>query len=1695
MWQQQKKDSSIVSLALLLALATIPTAGHIFVSTSVWAQSATATSFPLPQTVENGTIIRIDGSSSLATINQNLKESFEKQFSGTKVEVATNGTDAALQALQDGKIDIAAIGRGLTKEEKARGLELVRLRREKIAIIVGADNPFQGSLTTRQFAKIFRGEITNWSQVGGPDQQIRLIDRPATSETRNTFRNYPVFKTADFATGANATQIAEDNTTEIVKQLGKDGISYAVANQVSKLPGVRVVQLHQTLANNPRYPFSQPLVYAYKKNPSKGTAGFIGFAIAQPGKQAIESARVAEATAIANTGSQLLAVTTIATPTTEATTAAIATPTTEATTAAIATPTTEATTAAIATPTTEATTTAIATPTTEATTAAIATPTTEATTAAIATPTTEATTAAIATPTTEATTAATPASSEQPANNNPSNPAETWLWWLLLPIALIAGLLWWFRGRGSTEPTDNEPESTPNPSPPAEANSIAPPDTSIASPITEATSHEAQIESTASTPSNITSTGAAVAGGAALAGAAIWSTVSGTGAESEPANDTAIRDSVAVNPPESAENAWDIEAPAAVVNTSYPQLSDVTPDVELPTAEATTIPELPEVTSDVELPTVEATAIPELPEVTADVELPTVEATEIPELPELTADVELPTVEATEIPELPELTADVELPTVEATEIPELPEVTSDVELPTVEATTIPELPEVTADVESPTVENPEQPQTESNWLENITSTGGATLAAGAALAAGAGTVIWSSISGKGTDSQNGEEVNTSIQLPEVTADVELPTVEATTIPELPEVTADVELPTAEATTIPELPELTADVELPTVEATTIPELPEVTADVELPTVEATTIPELPEVTADVELPTVEATTIPELPDVTPDVESPTVENPEQPQTQSNWLENITSTGGATLAAGAALAAGAGTVIWSSISGKGTDSQNGEEVNTSAQLPEVTADVELPTVEATTIPELPEVTADVELPTVEATTIPELPEVTADVELPTVEATTIPELPEVTADVELPTVEATEIPELPDVTPDVELPTVEATTIPELPEVTADVELPTVEATTIPELPEVTADVELPTVENPEQPQTESNWLENITSTGGATLAAGAALAAGAGTVIWSSISGKGTDSQNGEEVNTLAQLPELTADVELPTVEATTIPELPEVTADVELPTVEATTIPELPEVTADVELPTVEATTIPELPEVTADVELPTVEATTIPELPEVTADVELPTVEATTIPELPEVTADVELPTVEATTIPELPEVTADVELPTVEATTIPELPEVTSDVELPTVEATIIPELPEVPDVELNAVADEAESTGNFTEEDITEIPSNQPEETTEDDRGINPVTIAGGAALAAGVGIAAWANIDGIQESLESEVQTHNQGDNAPVVSHETADYPNASIILRPHTPKWAYASWEISEIQKEALQNADIYQLTLRLYDVNEIDLSYQSPHLVEEYEVEETTQDRFVAIPTSDRDYIAEIGYVTDDEQWLTIARSATVRVFSNAHLEEETADTLDANAQSSIILTPRTPKWAYASWEIADTEKAALRNAQISQLALRLYDITDIDLSYQSPHLVQQYEVEEITQDRFVAIPTSDRDYIAEIGYLTDEEHWVLIARSATVRVFSRPHTDFWFVADAELIIHGATTPDANVTIAGQSIKLKPDGTFHLRVPFSQSLIEYLITAAAADGQQARTIHKKFSQETPED
>jgi ABC-type phosphate transport system substrate-binding protein len=297
-----KKETPVVAFALLLALASVtePILKSVLAINPVLAQSTSPSPFTIPSVVPKDSKVRVDGSTSMKAINQSLKKGYEQKYSGATVDFAYSGTPAALQALLDGKVDLAAIGRPLTDAEKAKGLKEVRIARHKIAMIVGPDNPFKGSLQDFQFAKMFRGEIKDWSEVGGAPGPIRFVDRPEDSDTRQALRNYPVFKVAPFQSGANTVRLQQDSTEAALKELGKDGIGYAIADQVFNQPGVRVIAMHQTLPDDPRYPFSQPLVYVYKDVPPAAVAAFLGYATAPDSQAVIAQALKNESTGVAS---------------------------------------------------------------------------------------------------------------------------------------------------------------------------------------------------------------------------------------------------------------------------------------------------------------------------------------------------------------------------------------------------------------------------------------------------------------------------------------------------------------------------------------------------------------------------------------------------------------------------------------------------------------------------------------------------------------------------------------------------------------------------------------------------------------------------------------------------------------------------------------------------------------------------------------------------------------------------------------------------------------------------------------------------------------------------------------------------------------------------------------------------------------------------------------------------------------------------------------------------------------------------------------------------------------------------------------------------------------------------------------------------------------------------------------------------
>jgi uncharacterized protein len=72
------------------------------------------------------------------------------------------------------------------------------------------------------------------------------------------------------------------------------------------------------------------------------------------------------------------------------------------------------------------------------------------------------------------------------------------------------------------------------------------------------------------------------------------------------------------------------------------------------------------------------------------------------------------------------------------------------------------------------------------------------------------------------------------------------------------------------------------------------------------------------------------------------------------------------------------------------------------------------------------------------------------------------------------------------------------------------------------------------------------------------------------------------------------------------------------------------------------------------------------------------------------------------------------------------------------------------------------------------------------------------------------------------------------------------------------------------------------------------------------------------------------------------------------------------------------------------------------------------------------------------------------------------------------------------------FWLIADAELIVYGATEPDATVYIDGEPIELSPDGTFRFQMSFQDGQLRFPILAVAADGDQTRAVRMEFERQT---
>ncbi|MFN4279219.1 DUF4912 domain-containing protein [Thermosynechococcus sp.] len=299
-------------------------------------------------------------------------------------------------------------------------------------------------------------------------------------------------------------------------------------------------------------------------------------------------------------------------------------------------------------------------------------------------------------------------------------------------------------------------------------------------------------------------------------------------------------------------------------------------------------------------------------------------------------------------------------------------------------------------------------------------------------------------------------------------------------------------------------------------------------------------------------------------------------------------------------------------------------------------------------------------------------------------------------------------------------------------------------------------------------------------------------------------------------------------------------------------------------------------------------------------------------------------------------------------------------------------------------------------------------------------------------------------------------------------------------------YGESRIVLMPRDPQWAYAYWDVPNEHREELRRQGGQQLALRLYDATNINLDSQMPHSVQEYPCDELAREWYLPIPVSDRDYVVEIGYRCADGRWLVLARSAPVHIpptYPSDWVWDQfiTVD-WDMDLRGKTLFDLGAPLAGSAEPNpIYEGIFAMAEGAAAQRVAGSLFGSM-----HQVPGSISQLPAMAISSYVFPsgvglwAVPTVSGLTMSGVGFS---------ASAAPIRP-----RKFWLVADAELIVYGATEPDATVTIGGRPIKLNPDGTFRFQMSFQDGLIDFPILAVAADGEQNRAIHMKFTRETPE-
>lgn len=246
--------------------------------------------------------ISIKGSDTMLILNQRWAEEYGKVNSRVNLAITGGGSGLGINAFINGVADICSSSRKMRKSEidraKSRGAIAyeIPVALDGLAIAVHSSNPVK-SLTMDELRRIYTGQITNWSQVGGPNMPMSVFSRDSNSGTYGFFQEV-VLKNQGWGPGVRFLPSTSEEAREVARTEG--GIAYGGVAYFKDKRNIKILPIAPKAGAEPvfpseenvrskKYPIWRYLYYYTNGKPKGEVEKFINWALSAEGQKVVEA--------------------------------------------------------------------------------------------------------------------------------------------------------------------------------------------------------------------------------------------------------------------------------------------------------------------------------------------------------------------------------------------------------------------------------------------------------------------------------------------------------------------------------------------------------------------------------------------------------------------------------------------------------------------------------------------------------------------------------------------------------------------------------------------------------------------------------------------------------------------------------------------------------------------------------------------------------------------------------------------------------------------------------------------------------------------------------------------------------------------------------------------------------------------------------------------------------------------------------------------------------------------------------------------------------------------------------------------------------------------------------------------------------------------------------------------------------------